>query len=93
MLQSLPTQESAQHQNRIRYKYSCVLVNCHSVINKIQNLQLEIENKDIALCALTETCIKEDDDLTPLCICPNGYKLVSIQRSEKTGGGPTLVHK
>ena len=52
-----------------------------------------MENKNIALCALTKTYIKENDDLTPLHICPNGYKSVSIPRSGKAGGGLALVHK
>ena len=64
-----------------------------SVINKIQTIQLEIGNKEIALCALTETWIKEDDDLSPLCMCHNGYKSLSIPRSGKTGRGLALVHK
>ena len=93
MLQSLSIQESAQHHNRTGYNYNCALVNCLSVINKMQTIQLEIENKDIALCALTKTWIKEEDDLTPLHICPNGYKSVSIPRSGKTKGGLALVHK
>ena len=93
MLQSLPIQESAQCHNRTGYSYNCALVNYHSVINKMQTIQLEIGNKDIALCALTETWIKDDYDLKPLHICPNGYKSVSIPRSGKTGGGLVLVHK
>ena len=93
MLQSLPIQASAQHQNRTGYKYNCALVNCQSVINKIQTIQLEIENKDIALYTLTKTWIKDDDDLIPLCICPNGYKSISIPRSGKTGGGLAMVYK
>ena len=83
MLQLLPIQESSQHHNRTGYNYKCALVNCQLVINKMQTIQLEIENEDIALWALTETWIKEDDNLTPLHICPNKYKLVSIPRSGK----------
>ena len=93
MLQSLPIQESAQHHNRTGYKYNCTLVNCWPVINKTQTTQLGIENKDIALCALTKTCIKKDDDLAPLHICPNRYKSVSIPRSGRARGGYALLHK
>ena len=92
MLQSLPIQESAQCHNGMGYKYNFVLLNCQSVINEMQTIQLEIANKDIALCALTETWIKEDDNLTPLHICLTGYKSVSIPKSVKTGGF-ALVHK
>ena len=49
----------------------------------MQTIQLEIEKKDVALCALTETWIKEDDNLTPLHICASGYISVSIPRSRK----------
>ena len=56
----------------------CATINCRSIINKSAVLKVEISNKNINLCALTETWIKEDDMLTPLELCPSGYKLISI---------------
>ena len=85
MLQSLPIQESVN----ITIGQDTITTVPWSIvgqsINKMQTIQLKIENKDISYCTLTETWIKEDDDLTPLCICPSGYKSVSIPRLGKTG--------
>ena len=56
----------------------CATINCRSIINKSADLKDEISNKNINLCALTETWIKEDDMITPLELCPPGYKSISI---------------
>ena len=56
----------------------CATINCRSVINKSADLKVEISNNNIDLCALTETWIKEDDTITPLELCPPGYKSISI---------------
>ena len=41
----------------------------------------------------TETLIKEDDNITPARLCPNGYKSLSISRLDRTGGGIAIVFK
>ena len=42
---------------------------------------------------LTETWIKEDDNITPARLCPKGYKSLSIPRLVRTGGGTAMVFK
>ena len=42
---------------------------------------------------LTETWIKEDDNVIPVRLCPNGYKSLPISRPNRTGGGITIVFK
>ena len=40
-----------------------------------------------------ETWIKEDNTTTESQICPPGYKAISVPRSNKQGGGITIVYK
>ena len=70
-----------------------MLVNCRSSANKTECIQAEITKANAALCALTETWIKEEDDITLLHLCPSGYKCISIPRKVRSGGGPTLIYQ
>ena len=56
----------------------CVTINCRSIINKSADLKVEISNKNFDLCVLAKTWIKEEDTITPLVLCPPGYKSISI---------------
>ena len=66
------------------------LINCRSVINKTQEIQLELIRNNLDLCILTETWIKESDTVDPTRLCPNGYKSFSISRQDKVGGGVAI---
>ena len=70
-----------------------VLINCRSVVNKTQEIQLELVNNNLDLCILTETWIKECDTITPTRLCLNGYKSLSIFRQDRVGGGIAIVYK
>ena len=70
-----------------------VLINCRSVVNKTQEIQLELVNNNLDLCILTETWIKECDTITPTRLFPNGYKSLSISRQDRVGGGIAIVYK
>ena len=69
------------------------LINCRSVINKTQEVQLKLIRNNLDLCILTETYIKEGETVTPARLCPNGYKSLSISRQGKIGGGTAIVYK
>ena len=69
------------------------LINCRSVVNKTQEIQLELVNNSLDLAILTETWIKECDTITPTRLCPNGYKSLSISRQDRVGGGIATVYK
>ena len=56
------------------------------MVNKTQDIQLELVNNNLDLCILTETWIKEGDNITPTRLCPGGYKSLSIPRHDKIGG-------
>ena len=75
------------------YTISGALLNCQSIVNKTQDLQVEIATNNYDLCALTETWIKEDDTLTSHRMCPPGYSVTSVLRTNHTGGGIAIVHK
>ena len=69
------------------------LINCRSVINKTQEIQLKLVKNNLDLYILTETWIKEGNTITPTRLCPHGYKSLSISRQDKVGGGIAIVHK
>ena len=86
---SLQLQSILAHQDDLHG----ALINCRSVINKTQEIQLELIRNNLDLCILTETWIKEGDTITPTRLCPNGYKSLSISRQDKVGGGIAIVYK
>ena len=69
-----------------------MLINCKPVTNKTECIQAEIAEANAALCDLTETCI-EEDDITPLQLCPGGYKCISIPKKVRSGGGLALIYQ
>ena len=69
------------------------LINCRSVTNKTQDIQLELVNNNLEFRIPIETWIKEDDTITSTRLCPNGYKLLSIPRHDKVGGGSAIIYK
>ena len=69
------------------YTISGALLNCRSIVNKTQDLQVEIATNNYDLCALTETWIKEDDTLTSHRMCPPGYSVTSVPRTNRTWEG------
>ena len=74
------------------HNYNGIIINCRSVNNKTECIQAEITEANATLCALTETWIKDDDDITPLQLCPSGYKCISIPRKVRSGGGLALIY-
>ena len=71
----------------------CALVNFQSVVNKTADLQHDLIENTFTLCALTENWIRQDDDVTSVQLCPPGFKVISISRKDKTGGGIAVVYK
>ena len=63
------------------------------MVNKTQEIQLELVNNSLDLCILTETWIKECDTITPTRLCPNSCKSLSISRQDRVGGGIAIVYR
>ena len=76
-VQLLPT-------NKEQHNIHCGLVNCRSIVNKTQAIQDEIGKCKLDICALMETWIKPEDNITHIAISPLGYKAISIPRTNKT---------
>ena len=70
----------------------CALVNCRSAVNKTSEIKLQIVQSHLELFALTETWIRDDDNLTETQICSPGYKAVPIPHPGRTGGGIALIY-
>ena len=70
-------------------------VNARSIANKVDQFQIEVLDRDIDACTITETWIKQDDiDSITNDIPPIGYKILSTPRpSGCIGGGLALVYK
>ena len=78
--------------NKEQHNIHCGLVNCKSIVNKTQAIQDKIGNCKLDICALTETWIKPEDNITHIAISPPGYKAISVPRTNKTGGGMAIIH-
>ena len=73
--------------------YNASLINCRSVVNKTADLKVELADCNLHVCALTETWLKEGNDITPNQLCLNGYSIASVPRVNRTQGGIALIHK
>ena len=93
ILHTLSRHAPKHHQMKQSHNYNGLLINCRSVTSKTGCIQAEIAEANAALCALTETWIKEDDDITPLQLWPRGYKCISIPRKGRSGGGLALIYQ
>ena len=63
------------------------------MVNKRQEIHLELVLNNLDLCILTETWIKEGDTITPTSLCSSGCKSLSISRHDKIGSGIAIVYK
>ena len=68
-------------------------INARSVCNKTLELQTYITERSIDLCAITETWLRPDDQVTLPDITPSGYKALSKLRLKGRGGGIALIYK
>ena len=68
-------------------------INARSVCNKTLELQTYITERSIDVCAITETWLRPDDQVTLPDITPSGYKALSKPRRRGRGGGIALIYK
>ena len=69
------------------------LVNCQSVVNKTADFLCDVIENNFTLCTVTETWIRQEEDVTLVQLCPPGFKAISISRKDRTGGGIAVVYK
>lgn len=73
-----------------------ILINARSVNNKAESISEYITERKVDVCCITETWLKEDDDInTIVCgnLTPPGYSLLHTARKGKQGGGVAIVHR
>ena len=70
-------------------------LNARSVKNKADQVAELILEKDIDVCAITETWLSgsERDSVIRGTLCPDGYKLLDAPRANHRGGGVPLICK
>ena len=73
--------------------FNVATINCESCNNKTADLVDYIIEKDLEICCLTETWLREDDSLTPFHLCPVGYNICSFPHQCRIGGGVAVVYK
>ena len=72
--------------------YNCTLENCHSIVNKTADLRARILDNNIDLCALTDTWVKQDDNITVVNMCPAGNSAVSLPWPHHFEGGIAIIY-
>ena len=78
----------------ITFDCQCGMVNCRSIVNKTNEIKLEIINKNLDICALTETWLCEQDkNFLTIRSCPPGYKAISTPWLDHRGGGIGLIYR
>ena len=69
-------------------------INARSICNKIPSLHYSICEKNIDICAVSETWIKQDDGHTQMELAPQGYNVLSYPQSDgHVGGGLVFLLK
>ena len=70
------------------------MVNCRSIVNKTNEIKLEIINKNLDICALTETWLCEQDkNFLTIHSCLTGYKTIYTPQLDCRGGGIGLIYR
>ena len=67
-------------------------VNVRSIHNKIESFHKHISEQEVNICAITETWLRNEDDLATRQIPTKDYKVLLYPRQGRTGGGIALIH-
>ncbi len=67
-------------------------LNAQSVKNKTHVIKDYLIEKDVQLCAITETWLKPQNDLEIAEITPPGFKLDPLHRPHNKAGGIAVIH-
>ena len=64
----------------------------YSIVNKTADLKAKILDNNTDIYALTETWIKQDDNITVVNMCPAEYSAISLPGPDGFGGGIAIIH-
>ena len=88
-----PNNISTNRSEPKQFAIQCVLINCKSEVNKTAELRVDIITNNLDVCILTETWIRMEDSITEVQMCPPGYKVHSVPRSDRPDGGIVVIYK
>ena len=88
-----PNSSSTNWSEPKQFATQCALINCRSVENKTAERKVDIITNNLVVCILTETWIRMEDSITEVQMCPPGYKVYSVPRNDRSGGGIAVIYK
>ena len=68
------------------------LINPRSCNNKTALMKQFINDLDLDICAITETWLKEDDEISKAALKPEGYEILSSPCPTRLGGGIAVIY-
>lgn len=71
----------------------CAVVNTQSVRNKLAEFHELLLTNQLDICCVTETWLKESDEVITANLHPDGYKSLQIPRRIQEGGGVAVVYR
>ena len=72
---------------------SMCLINPRSCNNKTALMKQFINDLDLDICAITETWLKEDDEIGKMALKPEGYEILSSPHPIRLDGGIAVIYK
>ena len=69
------------------------LINPRSCNSKTALMKQFINDLDLDICAITETWLKEGDEIGKATLKPEGYEILSSLCPIRLGGGITVIYK
>ena len=72
---------------------SMCLINPRSCNNKTALMKQFINDLDLDICAITETWLKEEDEIGKAALKPEGYEILSPPCPIRFGGGIAVIYK
>ena len=69
------------------------LINLRSCNNKTALMKQFINDLDLDICAVTETWLKEGDEIGKVALKPEGYEILSSPCPIRSGVGIEIIYK
>ena len=88
-LHQVPIHHEIKDNSQIQF----CLANARSVRNKTDEIVQYILEKNIDVCIITETWLKNDDNVIIGELVPSGYKIDYVSRNGRRGGGIAIIYK
>ena len=87
----IPLNTATAHQHESSKSYKISHIHVRSIMNKIPHFHKYILDRNIDICAITETWIREDDVFNGREVAPDGYKIFSQPSKGNARGGSIAI--